>query len=130
MGRTSPFGRPSSSASVPSASTSNGRPPKHVDEVGRSVDGEAQPDAEAGAEAEVEAETEGEADGEYGDADESLPQRVSRLEKELEATREERETYANQYRTLLSRIQTMKTTLGNKLKQDAVSLLSPLSFLS
>lgn len=49
---------------------------------------------------------------------------VSRLEKELERTREEKEQLATQYRNLLARLTTMRTTLGTKLKQDAVRLHS------
>jgi hypothetical protein len=45
---------------------------------------------------------------------------VERLQRELERTREEKETLAGQYRNLLSKLTTMRTTLGNKLKQDAV----------
>jgi hypothetical protein len=45
---------------------------------------------------------------------------VTRLQRDLERTREEKETLAAQYRNLLSRLTTMKNTLGNKLKQDAV----------
>lgn len=47
---------------------------------------------------------------------------VSRLEKELERTREEKEQLATQYRNLLAKLTTMRTTLGTKLKQDAVRL--------
>ena len=45
---------------------------------------------------------------------------VERLQRELERTREEKEALAAQYRNLLSKLTTMRTTLGNKLKQDAV----------
>lgn len=45
---------------------------------------------------------------------------VERLQRELERTREEKETLAGQYRNLLSKLTTMRTTLGNKLRQDAV----------
>lgn len=45
---------------------------------------------------------------------------VDRLQRELERAREEKETLAAQYRNLLSKLTTMRTTLGNKLKQDAV----------
>ena len=46
---------------------------------------------------------------------------ISRLQQELERTCEERDEFATQYRNLLGRLQTMRSTLGNKLKQDAVS---------
>ncbi|CDO76463.1 hypothetical protein BN946_scf184600.g12 [Trametes cinnabarina] len=47
---------------------------------------------------------------------------VQRLERELQRTREEKDTLAAQYRNLLSKLTTMRTTLGNKLKQDAEEL--------
>ena len=46
---------------------------------------------------------------------------VERLQKELERTKEEKDVLASQYRTLLSKLTAMRTTLGNKLQQDAVS---------
>ncbi len=46
---------------------------------------------------------------------------VSRLQRELERTREEKEHLATQYRNLLAKLTQMRTTLGNKLRQDAVS---------
>jgi hypothetical protein len=50
---------------------------------------------------------------------------VARLQKELDRTREEKETLAGQYRNLLAKLTTMRTTLGNKLQQDAVRTLAP-----
>ncbi|KAF9653715.1 hypothetical protein BDM02DRAFT_1653973 [Thelephora ganbajun] len=47
---------------------------------------------------------------------------VERLQKELERTKEEKDVLASQYRTLLSKLTTMRTTLGNKLQQDAEEL--------
>lgn len=47
---------------------------------------------------------------------------IERLQKELERTKEEKDVLASQYRTLLSKLTAMRTTLGNKLQQDAVSL--------
>ncbi|KAK0203695.1 hypothetical protein DFS33DRAFT_1261123 [Desarmillaria ectypa] len=47
---------------------------------------------------------------------------VSRLQRELERTREEKERLATQYRNLLAKLTQMRTTLGNKLKQDAEEL--------
>ncbi|KAH9899146.1 hypothetical protein C8Q73DRAFT_639698 [Cubamyces lactineus] len=54
------------------------------------------------------------------DSDDMDP--VQRLERELQRTREEKDTLATQYRNLLSKLTTMRTTLGNKLKQDAEEL--------
>ena len=48
---------------------------------------------------------------------------VQRLEQEFQRTREEKDTLATQYRNLLAKLTTMRTTLGNKLKQDAVRIL-------
>lgn len=45
---------------------------------------------------------------------------VARLERELQKTREEKDSLAAQYRNLLQKLTHMKTTLGTKLKQDAV----------
>lgn len=47
---------------------------------------------------------------------------VSRLQRELERTREEKEHLATQYRNLLAKLTQMRTTLGNKLRQDAEEL--------
>ncbi|KAF7360429.1 Guanylate kinase [Mycena venus] len=47
---------------------------------------------------------------------------IEKLQRELERTREEKETLASQYRNLLAKLTTMRTTLGNKLKQDAEEL--------
>lgn len=59
----------------------------------------------------------GSEDSEDGDLDP-----VERLQKELERTKGEKDVLASQYRTLLSKLTAMRTTLGNKLQQDAVSL--------
>jgi hypothetical protein len=45
---------------------------------------------------------------------------VQKLQRDLERTNEEKEHLATQYRNLLAKLTTMRTTLGNKLKQDAV----------
>ena len=50
---------------------------------------------------------------------------IQRLEQELQRTREEKDTLATQYRNLLAKLTTMRTTLGNKLKQDAVRAYIP-----
>ncbi|GBE88717.1 hypothetical protein BKA93DRAFT_152707 [Sparassis latifolia] len=47
---------------------------------------------------------------------------VQRLQRELERTKEEKDTLASQYRNLLSKLTAMRTSLGNKLKQDAEEL--------
>lgn len=59
-------------------------------------------------------------DSEEADA-ESDP--VAKLQRELDRTREEKDTLAAQYRNLLAKLTTMRTTLGNKLKQDAVRII-------
>jgi hypothetical protein len=58
--------------------------------------------------------------GNYEDGDEGHLHPVERLERELERTREEKEALASQYRNLLAKLTAMRTTLGNKLKEDAV----------
>jgi hypothetical protein len=45
---------------------------------------------------------------------------LQKLQLDLDKTREEKEVLASQYRNLLTKLTTMRTTLGNKLKQDAV----------
>lgn len=50
---------------------------------------------------------------------------LHQLQDELERTRAEKDVLANQYRSLLEKLTQMRTTLGNKLKQDAVCLWSP-----
>lgn len=54
---------------------------------------------------------------------------IASLQQELERTKEEKETLAAQYRNLLAKLTTMRTTLGNKLKQDAVRVHPRLVFL-
>ncbi|KAJ7185557.1 hypothetical protein C8R46DRAFT_982226 [Mycena filopes] len=61
------------------------------------------------------------ANGKQNDA-EGPSDPVEQLQRELERTREEKETLAAQYRNLLAKLTTMRTTLGNKLKQDAEEL--------
>jgi hypothetical protein len=50
----------------------------------------------------------------------SIEDPVERLQLELERTRDEKEALATQYRNLLAKLTQMRTSLGNKLKQDAV----------
>ena len=57
-------------------------------------------------------------------ADDSLDP-ITKLQQELESTRKERDEFATQYQNLLGKLQTMRNTLGNKLKQDAVCVPSP-----
>jgi hypothetical protein len=54
----------------------------------------------------------------------SVNNEVSVLRAELERTRAEKDTLDEHYRNLLERVTAMRTTLGNKLKQDAVRLPS------
>ena len=56
------------------------------------------------------------------DSDDADLDPVERLQRELERTKGEKDVLASQYRTLLSKLTAMRTTLGNKLQQDAVSL--------
>ncbi|KAJ3892967.1 hypothetical protein GG344DRAFT_64151 [Lentinula edodes] len=50
------------------------------------------------------------------------PDSIEALQKELQRTREEKEALGTQYRNLLAKLTQMRTTLGNKLKQDAEEL--------
>lgn len=45
---------------------------------------------------------------------------IEKLKRELEHERQEKENLAAQYRNLLAKLTTMRTSLGNKLQQDAV----------
>lgn len=56
--------------------------------------------------------------GHSDDTDDLDP--LARLQRDLDRTKEEKESLAAQYRNLLAKLTTMRTTLGNKLKQDAV----------
>lgn len=53
--------------------------------------------------------------------DEDPEERIRRLEDELLRTRDEKEQFEAQYRSLLGKLTNMRNTLGDKLKQDAVS---------
>ncbi|WWC60507.1 uncharacterized protein I303_103080 [Kwoniella dejecticola CBS 10117] len=60
---------------------------------------------------------------EQDDATPSDPaERISQLEEELSATRQENEKLSGQYRGLLGKLTAMRTTLGDKLKEDAEEL--------
>ena len=45
---------------------------------------------------------------------------VQKLQRDLQRTNEEKENLATQYQNLLTKLTAMRTTLGNKVKQDAV----------
>lgn len=61
------------------------------------------------------------------DADQDLDTGpLERLQRQLARERAEKEDLTTQYRNLLAKLTTMRTTLGNKLKQDAVRATSPL----
>lgn len=47
--------------------------------------------------------------------------RIAQLQAELERITNERDTFQSQYRGLLGKLSNMRTTLGDKLRQDAVS---------
>lgn len=47
--------------------------------------------------------------------------KVEELQHELQRAQEEKEALAAKYRSLVAKLDTMRTALGNKLKQDAVS---------
>ncbi|KAJ1311845.1 hypothetical protein OPQ81_010306 [Rhizoctonia solani] len=59
---------------------------------------------------------------EHDEAPKTSDERIAQLEQELEKTRAESDSWAEQYRTLLAKLTTMRTTLGNKLQQDAEEL--------
>jgi len=46
--------------------------------------------------------------------------RINQLEEELEVVRGEKESLGNQYRALLGKLTTMRQSLGDKLREDAV----------
>ena len=59
----------------------------------------------------------------HADEDDASLDPVARLQRELQRTRDEKDALAGQYRTLLGKLTAMRTTLGNKLRQDAVRAL-------
>ncbi|ORY92707.1 hypothetical protein BCR35DRAFT_298211 [Leucosporidium creatinivorum] len=61
-----------------------------------------------------------EEEGEYPVED--AEERIRRLEDELSRTRDEKEQFEAQYRSLLGKLTNMRNTLGDKLKQDADEL--------
>ncbi|THU80068.1 hypothetical protein K435DRAFT_696481 [Dendrothele bispora CBS 962.96] len=58
----------------------------------------------------------------HNSSDEEELDAVTKLQRELQHTREEKENLASQYNALLAKLTAMRTTLGNKLKQDAEEL--------
>ena len=48
--------------------------------------------------------------------------KTAKLQKELDQCRQEKDALATQYQNLVSRLNTMRTTLGTKLKQDGVCI--------
>lgn len=54
--------------------------------------------------------------------------RMAELEKDLEATRAEKVMFQAQYNSLLAKLTAMRSTLGDKLKSDAVSFSSLRAF--
>ena len=65
------------------------------------------------------------AGGDDQDEVEDDEDRIQSLEAELAQTVREKEHLSTQYRTLLGKLQTMRNSLGTKLKEDAVSPSSP-----
>jgi hypothetical protein len=69
---------------------------------------------------------------EEGEGEQQQPQyvegveaeRVRLLEDELDRTRQDRDAFESQYQGLLAKLTTMRNTLGEKLKQDAVRSFS------
>ena len=97
-------------------------PELNVDQVQKQKDGRSSFDSERSGASSPPANT-SIANGVNGQhhSDDPDPDPLLQLQKDLERTKEEKETLAAQYRTLLAKLTTMRTTLGNKLKQDAVS---------
>ncbi|KAF9225899.1 hypothetical protein BS17DRAFT_777840 [Gyrodon lividus] len=58
----------------------------------------------------------------HGDDQDQDLDPLERLQRQLDHEREEKENLAFQYRNLLAKLTTMRTTLGNKFKQDAEEL--------
>ncbi len=54
------------------------------------------------------------------DSDSQAQTQIQALKELLQRTTDEKETLAMQYNNLLAKLTAMRTTLGNKLKQDAV----------
>jgi hypothetical protein len=54
--------------------------------------------------------------------DDELPNTVDALKAELERVRAEKDTLASQYSSLVQKLNAMRTSVANKLQQDAVRL--------
>lgn len=50
-----------------------------------------------------------------------LGERTRELENELAVVKQEKDVLGNQYRTLLGKLTAMRQSLGDKLREDAVS---------
>jgi hypothetical protein len=55
-----------------------------------------------------------------------LGERTRELENELAVVKQEKDVLGNQYRTLLGKLTAMRQSLGDKLREDAVSRLGSL----
>lgn len=49
---------------------------------------------------------------------------IQEIKSELEKTRQERDSFESQYKGLLAKLTQMRTTLGDRLRQDAVSSIA------
>jgi predicted nuclease with TOPRIM domain len=59
-------------------------------------------------------------EGQSTEGAESKQEELQSLREELEEANESKEHFESQYNSLLGRVNTIKTTLGNRLKADAV----------
>jgi predicted transcriptional regulator len=59
-------------------------------------------------------------EGQSTEGTESNQEELQSLREELEEANESKEHFETQYNNLLGRVNTIKTTLGNRLKADAV----------
>ncbi|GAA5884658.1 hypothetical protein JCM16303_003701 [Sporobolomyces ruberrimus] len=64
----------------------------------------------------------GESDEPNAEVQEEDDERIRALEDELERTRQDRDAWEEQYQSLLAKLTTMRSTVGDKLKQDADEL--------
>jgi predicted nucleic acid-binding Zn-ribbon protein len=60
-------------------------------------------------------------DGQSTEGAEAKQEELQSLREELEEANESKDHFESQYNNLLGRVNTIKTTLGNRLKADAVS---------
>jgi hypothetical protein len=66
--------------------------------------------------------SDGEVDAD-ADADVDASSRIAQLESALSSTTAEKDQLETQYRTLLGKLTAMRQSLGDKLREDAVSFL-------